>query len=75
EVLLDFPEPATGADPYQILLLLLGGAVVMLAFGIAARPPEAKAALLVGVMSVLYATWSTVWGLLLSANWLVSDYI
>ncbi len=74
EVIIDLPEPPAATDPYfklALVFLLPLGLVSGAAFG---RYPTRRVTRSVGLITVVYGLWSSVWGMALVFNWLVSRY-
>ena len=75
EVIVDMPEPPAAVDPYFVFNIIVGGVLVGLAFAVGRHPPDSTSALLLGIMSLVFGLWSSLWGTLLVSNWLLSTYV
>ena len=56
-------------------LLLLGFPIFAGALALVGRPPERRAAVVLGLMRLAFGLWSAVWGTVMTSNWLLSHYL
>jgi hypothetical protein len=82
ELIIDLPEPAQRVDPYYLIALAFGFMTVSCAvFTLNGMfkdgPPKSSGQgifVLLGVVLLLFGLWNSIWGTLMTFNWIFSRY-
>jgi len=82
ELIIDLPEPKQKIDPYYVVALLFGFMTVFCAvFTLSGMfkdgPPKSRGPgifVLLGTMLIIFGLWNSIWGTILTFNWIFSRY-